>query len=526
MFFQKRPVFLILAFPALFLLACASPKSITGGPVDDTPPMILEDESTPNQQTNFKEKEIIITFDEWITLKDAFSQLIISPLMPRQPEIKQKGKTILISLPDSLKEETTYTINFGNAIADLNEGNVLENYAFVFSTGAVLDSNKLSGKVINAATLAPADGIWVMLYPVGEDSAVYKRKPEYVAKTNKEGKWNMANIRADSFSVLALKDENLNFLYDLETELIGWIDYTIYILSPNSVLPQIQVFPKEKRTVIRDIIHPVPGWIKIIEDAPLPKPVPELLPPLEGTVTAWEKDTLHIWYSPDKNYSGSALLLDDTTRIRKSESPSPLSTTLPISLVPGRLNPKSAARFSTAVPFTKIDTSRILVVHDSLGVMPFTLATDSLNNRIVEISARWKTTDRQVITFLPGAVTDIWGRMNDTIRRTIVVIPEDQFGDLTLNVDGLDSTRQYLLLVKSGEQVAAHFQIQQLTDTQIKKQGLAPGKYVVELIEDLNSNGAWDTGDYPARRQPERKMIFTLETMRAAWELEAKLSWK
>ena len=87
-----------------------------------------------------------------------------------------------------------------------------------------------------------------MLYPVGEDSAVYKRKPEYVAKTNKEGKWAMANIRADSFNVVALKDDNLNFLYDQETELFGWIDYTIYTLRPNTVLPEIIVFPKERRT--------------------------------------------------------------------------------------------------------------------------------------------------------------------------------------------------------------------------------------------------------------------------------------
>ncbi|MEO6130776.1 MAG: Ig-like domain-containing protein, partial [Saprospiraceae bacterium] len=154
-------------------MACASPKAPTGGERDTKPPAIIESASTPNKQTNFQEKEITITFDEWTTLKDIYTQLVISPLMPHAPEIKQKGKGIVIKLPDSLRANTTYTINFGNAIADLNEGNILENYAFIFSTGNVLDSIRLSGNVTYAFTLKPADGAWVMLYPVNEDSAVY-----------------------------------------------------------------------------------------------------------------------------------------------------------------------------------------------------------------------------------------------------------------------------------------------------------------------------------------------------------------
>lgn len=517
---------MILALSAAFLASCAAPKSPTGGPRDELPPVIIQEESTPNQQTNFKEDEITITFDEWFTIKDVASQLVISPLMPEQPVVKQKGKSIIISLPDSLRENTTFTLNFGSSIADLNEGNVLENYAFVFSTGDVLDSVKMSGKVTNAVTLVPAEGVWVMLYPVGEDSAVYKRKPEYVAKTNKEGKWAMSNIRADSFSVVALKDDNLNFLYDQDTELFGWIDYNIYTLRPIAILPEIMVFPKERQPLIRDVIHTVPGWIKVIVDGPIPKEVPRFNPEVEGSVTAWDGDTLHVWYNSVKNYFGEAIILEDTTRIKIAPGASPISWPLRVTALTGRLHPLATAQFGVAVPLDVVDTARITLVNDSLGIVPYTLQIDSVNRKTISINAAWKPLSKYTLTFLPDAVKDIWGRMNDTIRHSIVVTAIDQFGDFTMIVEGLDSTKNYVVLVKTGEVAAARFIIEKQSSTQLKKLGIAPGKYIIEIFEDLNGNGIWDSGDYHTRRQPERKMFFTPDPMRAGWEMETKITWQ
>jgi len=526
MFFQKRPFFIILALPAFLFLACASPKTPTGGPIDELPPVVIAEESTPNGQTNFTDDVITITFDEWFTIKDVNTQMVISPLMPEQPEVKQKGKSIVIELPDSLSTNTTYTINFGSSIADLHEGNVLENFAFVFSTGDVLDSIKLRGKVTNASTLSPAEGVWVMLYPVGIDSAVYKRKPEYVAKTNKEGQWSLSNIRADSFSVVALKDDNVNFLYDQESELFGWIDYTIYALTPTALLPEIQVFPMEKRPAIREVIHDMPGWLKLVIDAPLPKPVPELLPPLPQALTAWTGDTLHVWYTEVTNYIGSAILNTDTTKIRAASRPSLSLAPITIRALTGRLYPYALAEYATSAPFAAVDTSKITLVHDSLGVIPFTIETDTIGRRTISVKAAWQPVSRHTLTFLPGAVTDIWGRMNDTIKNSIVANAADQFGDLTLNVEGLDSTKSYVLLVKSADQIVARYVIEQQKTAQLKKMGMAPGKYNIELFEDLNRNGIWDTGSYKLRRQPEKKMLFTPDNMRAAWELETKITWK
>jgi hypothetical protein len=131
-------------------------------------------------------------------------------------------------------------LNFGNGIQDLNEGNKLENYSFIFSTGTFLDSIQLNGKVTDAGTLKPAADIWVMLYPTGNDSLVYMQKPEYLTKTNKEGMWSISNVRNDSFLVVALKDENLNFIYDQENELFGWLDHVQYS-NVSSTLPELKV---------------------------------------------------------------------------------------------------------------------------------------------------------------------------------------------------------------------------------------------------------------------------------------------
>lgn len=525
MFFNKHLVGSMLLGVMVFLASCASPKPPTGGLQDKEPPKIVESESTPNHQTNFHEQRIMLTFDEWFTLKDVFSQVVISPLMPHDPDIKQKGKSVIITLPDSLREETTYTINFGSAIADLHEGNILQNYAFVFSTGSVLDSAQLSGRIINAVTLAPADGVLVMLYPTGEDSAVYLRKPEYVSRTNKEGKWSLSNIRADSFDVVALKDENLNFLYDQDNELFGWFDHTIYTLTPKGVLPDISIFPKEKTIALRDVSQPLTGWMKLTIEGPAPKPLPLLVPSPEDAVTVWDNDTLQVWYSPKMAYDGKAILGTDTIRIRPTTIPA-ATQKLTLQSISGRLHPNASAVFTSRVALMHFDTSKIILLDDSSRVMTYDIHIDSVDRRMLIMDARWRPNARHALTLLPGALRDAWDRTNDTIRQSIIVNTTDQFGDLTIVVDGLDSMRSYVLLVKSGEKAVLTFRIDGQSTTRLHSGPMAPGKYGIEVIEDRNHNGIWDTGDYRKRRQPERKRLYTPEPMRAAWELETTVTWQ
>lgn len=512
--------------PILVFTDCASPRAPTGGDRDEEPPMIIAEESTPNQQTNFNEKEIIITFDEWFALRDVLSQLIISPLMPEQPVVKQKGKSIFITLPDSLKEKTTYTINFGSSIADLNEGNVLENFAFVFSTGPVLDSVFVAGRVIDAVTLKPAADVLVMLHPINEDSAVYKNKPEYVARTDKEGKWKLANIRSDSFRVVALKDANLNFLYDQETEYFGWYEGTLRTETPKILLPDLLVFPKELRRSIRDVIHDSPGWLKIVMGGPKPYELPSFLPPIENAVSVWDGDTIHFWYPPELNYQGNAILVNDTSKILPAKQSKAKPRDFRIKNLTGKLTPHGTAQLFSSIPFRSIDTSKMSLIVDSLEQVPFTIQKDSVDARILLLKGKWKMNSNHLLTVLPRGFINALGDENDTIRASIQVADLDAFGDLTVKVNGLDSNLIYLVTLKIGSKEIVTNKANEQSDIVFVHKGLMPGKYQVEIVEDINGNGYWDTGDFHLKRQPERKMIFELESLRAAWEVESSITWQ
>ncbi len=522
---SSRFRWLYLVFLGL-AVACASPRPPTGGEKDILPPRIISEESTPNYQTNFSEKEITITFDEWVTLKDVLSQLVISPLMPESPDVKLKGKSVIVALPDSLKEETTYTINFGSAIADLNEGNILENFAFVFSTGPVLDSVTVYGTVVDAVTLLPAEDVLVMLHPANADSAIYTTKPDYIVRSDKEGKWRLDNIRADSFSVMVLVDENLNFLYDLETESFGWFDEVLVTDVPKIILPDILLFPKDIQPALADVIHPTQGWLKIVLRGRKPWPVPELKPAIPNAVTAWEADTFNIWYPPSQTYEGLVRVPGDTMEIptlRDSRStPDPVF----MQNSSGKLAPYQSVRLFTPIPITAIDTSFIRVRTDSMEQIPFELTPESEDARYVILKAPWKSSTRYTLVAAPGAFTNVFGPVTDTLFSIIPVAETDEFGDLAITVNGLENDKTYIMrLILSGREIAKH-NIRQDTVFEAVHKTLLPGKYQVEIIEDLNESGFWDTGDYSARRQPERKMIFDLESLRAAWEVNSTITWQ
>ena len=213
----------------LFLFSCANPgaKSLTGGPKDETPPVVVK--SVPeNYSTNFIATEVEITFDEYLkSLQGLNQKLIISPVMDEIPEIKIRGKSIVIKFKTELLPDRTYALNFGDAVADLNEGNVFENFMYVFSTGDQLDSLEMSGIVRSAIDNKPLEGTAVMLYQDDQDSLPLTDLPIYLSITNKEGLFSLRNLAGGSYKVFALKDGNSNFLFDQLKEEIGFLDTLI-----------------------------------------------------------------------------------------------------------------------------------------------------------------------------------------------------------------------------------------------------------------------------------------------------------
>jgi hypothetical protein len=222
-FKNQRFIFYFLATAVLFINACANPVSPTGGPKDTTPPEIIR--STPlNQSVNFTGDRVIMTFSEFVTLKDMNTQLVVSPPLSKPPVFSMRGKSLTMKFEEPLRENSTYNFFFGNAIVDLTEANPLEGYSFSFATGPVLDSLSIKGKLLNAFNLQPVKSAFVMLFDSIYDSVPYKQRPYYLARTSATGDFVLNNLRDSEYLMFALTDINGNYMYDMPTEEIAFYD--------------------------------------------------------------------------------------------------------------------------------------------------------------------------------------------------------------------------------------------------------------------------------------------------------------
>lgn len=221
------PLVMIPIIAVMLFSRCAREMtSLSGGPRDTIPPKLLESEP-PNYSVEFDRKEIEIEFNEFIQLKELEQQFLSSPPFEEDPEIKMKGKGIEIELKESLKDSTTYTLNFGNAIVDYTENNPLRNFKYVFSTGKDMDSMRVEGRAYDAFNLQARENVLVMLYDELNDSVPYNRIPDYVSRTDEQGYYSITNVRQDTFKIFALDDLNNNYLYDSQEEQIGFVDSTV-----------------------------------------------------------------------------------------------------------------------------------------------------------------------------------------------------------------------------------------------------------------------------------------------------------
>ncbi len=237
-------VFNLLTSGMLVMIACANPVAPTGGPKDTTPPEIIR--SVPeNQSVNFSSDRVSLTFSEFVNLKDINTQLMVSPPLSEMPDFIMKGKTLTMKFRESLKENTTYNFFFGDAIVDITESNPIPGYSFTFSTGPVIDSLSMSGKVLNAFTLQPVKGAFVMLYDSISDSIPYKIRPYYVARTSESGEFRLNNLRGNRYLMFALTDINSNYIYDMPTEDIGFSDTLVEPDIPAIKLPELGLGSEE-----------------------------------------------------------------------------------------------------------------------------------------------------------------------------------------------------------------------------------------------------------------------------------------
>ena len=251
----KREWFGIMVV-ALCIYACANRGYPEGGPKDETPPQVVE-EVPLSYTTNFKAKRVNIYFDEFVQLNDINNKFIFSPPVKKDPKVSLKGKYVQVAIPDSLRENTTYSLDFADAIVDNNESNPLGFYRYVFSTGERIDTLELGGTVVNAESYEPVMGVLVALYEKQGDSIPLKELPDYIARTDSSGNFRLTNLREGHYRVMAIEDANRDKMYTPESEMFAWMDTTVFpIVEPATRVDTFHVIEKivEADTILRDSI--------------------------------------------------------------------------------------------------------------------------------------------------------------------------------------------------------------------------------------------------------------------------------
>ncbi len=231
---QILGIVVILFVTSIIDSGCAQIGYPTGGVKDTLAPVLVKanpEMSSKNVNTN----KFAFTFNEYIDLADLQQNLVISPLQNKNPNITANPKTINLKFRDSLLPNTTYTINFGDAVRDINENNILKNFTYVFSTGNVIDSGTISGKIYNAETGNVDSTIIVMLYSNITDSMVQKKKPNYTSKVKGDGSFEFKNLPSINFNIYGLKDNDGGKTYNTETEMFAFKNETVSAANNESV---------------------------------------------------------------------------------------------------------------------------------------------------------------------------------------------------------------------------------------------------------------------------------------------------
>ncbi|MEZ4809628.1 MAG: Ig-like domain-containing protein [Allomuricauda sp.] len=527
---KKLLSFAFLALMGLALWQCAKRGTPSGGPKDITPPKLVRTEPE-NFTINFKAEKIRLYFDELIKLQDVQNQLIVSPPLKYPPEITPAGgpgKYIEIVIKDTLRENTTYTLNFGQSITDNNEGNPNSFLTYVFSTGTYIDSLTLSGAVKDAFNRKADEFISVMLYEMDStftDSTIYKNPPLYIANTaDSLPLFSLKNLKAGNYALIAVKDVNKNNLFDQKQDKIGFLEDTISLPTDSVyLLTLFRELPNYGASVPSYVAknHILFGFQGDYGDVQI-----ESLTDLPDSVKTKilkdrETDTLNYWLTPTDLDSiifavnNQKFEVVDTFTVKTRKLPMDTLQLRPSKS--GKLNFEDSFSILANTPIVALDTSKIAFFVDSL-IGTYSYQLDSINSKI---DFDFDTEANQTYTFnlLPGAITDFFGTQNDTLDYRLATGSYADYGNLRLTLGG--AVRYPVVIQLTNDRGETKRELP-ATEAQIFEfNNLEPGQYMIRVIFDDNGNGKWDTGSYLKKIQPEKVSYYPdIIDVRANWELE------
>lgn len=519
--FDRRG-FYILIF--MYCISCANIQSISGGPEDKDSPILVERYSSNNFQTHFKEHEITLSFNEWIRLDNPLGNISISPPTEFQTEYKLKGKRLIIAFDkrEQLKENTTYTIQFGESIKDITAGNVQRNISYVFSTGDYVDSLIIRGIVIDAFTKKPKDKTLVCLYKLLDDTAFQKIKPFYFNWTDTAGRFIMKNLSPGTYNLYALEDKNQNYFYDqsnesfaFSTQPITISDTIIQEFKLNVSVQAIPVIIKERKFQAgeaRIYFNTNPNAIELKHEA------------TDSILYVNLKDSILI-YNLGNNEANCILHYEnkmDTLKIQAVIPPLKDSIKI-IRIDKSILKPGTPVAFVMNHPILNIIKDSLQSLDSSTIITGFSM--DSQDSRKFYIEGNFSPIKPNRIVIQQNAIKGLYNTTNQRDTFTFKYLDKSALSRLNLNLEGLTLNSSYIFQLLNGELISEELKF--ITTESSKKMffnNLFPGIYRVRIILDGNKNGIWDPADYTNKKQPEPIWYFDLPDLRADWDVDVSLN--
>ena len=527
---MKKLIYTVLSI--VVISGCAKRGSPTGGPVDSIPPVLINASPKINS-TNFDSKEIRLTFDEFVKLDKVEEQLIISPPIDKSSyEVKPLSgvtKKVFLEFIDSLETETTYSINFGNSIKDNNEGNPLTFFSYTFSTGETIDSLYVRGNISDAFDRDTDNYISIHLYRIDSvfnDSIIFNNRPTYVSNSLDSTSYQFKNLKEGKYLIVAIKDIDNNYFFDPFYDKIGFIDSLITL--PQDSIINFKLF-KEETSLIWDKPHFINSekigfgyYGKLdLKNIKIESSIPDSV---QYTYTKErESDTLIFWLSKNSFDSLNFNLIEkDTTKLVTVKFDRAKDTLIDsLSISPKTANVihlKETFKLSSNIPIKKIEDSLITIRDIDSLIIPF---TTSINDNLdqIEIEFEVSPSDNYRVFILPEAIQDIRGVSNDTLQYNVVSQTLEDYGNVYLDVIRNSEFKFILHMIDSNGDIVREFKNVNL-DTTYNFDYVRPGKYTFRLIEDVNNNDKWDTGNYLKKIKPESVYYFSKELeVRANWDL-------
>ena len=510
------------------LYACATPSSPEGGPRDTTAPALIQEKSSAPLQTNESSRTWYFEFDEFVELDKPGQNILVSPPLTYPLDARVYGKKVQIKLDDreQLQENTTYIINFGRSIKDITEGNSTTGLQHIFSTGPVIDSLSISGRIIQAYYGEVVSDAAILLYDNLQDSAFLLEKPLYLSFPDSSGVFRLNYLRGDTFQLFALRDENANLKYDGPPEALAYKPGYIFLDSSMIIDTPLILFEEESTPRLEDYNFAsgllTLKWSHAFLDTPSIS-----FSGLQKEHQQIEEKEVLIWYSEEPEINCRLFIEKeegiDTIKLRYTSSQDRDRDSKFLSVSQLQAGAEGTVLLETQVPVVNYNPDSIFFLQDTT-LFPFQGAQMRSPFSMELVLPQQVFSEGGILILDNGALEEFRGNYSDSTNLIVRPFDKEALGNLFLTVDTLNPDIQYIVeLRKSNDAWRQSATVQGIEIFRDSFYYLQPGKYEVEIIEDLDRNGRWSSGRYFDRVLPEAVLEVELEELKENWDLEARV---